>query len=60
MVDGQPVVLLLRWLQRQLALAEDIGIRDSFPLLQPIDITLKQEMKTNSQQSDEETHYAQH
>ncbi|WP_144438613.1 nitrous oxide reductase family maturation protein NosD [Shewanella algae] len=55
-----PVVLLLRWLQRQLALAEDIGIRDSFPLLQPIDITLKQEMKTNSQQSDEETHYAQH
>ncbi|MCE9777660.1 nitrous oxide reductase family maturation protein NosD [Shewanella algae] len=55
-----PVVLLLRWLQRQLALAEDIGIRDSFPLLQPIDITPKQEMKTNSQQSDEETHYAQH
>ena len=55
-----PVVLLLRWLQRQLALAEDIGVRDSFPLLQPIDITPKQEMKTNSQQSDEETHYAQH
>ncbi|BCV65152.1 nitrous oxide reductase family maturation protein NosD [Shewanella carassii] len=55
-----PVVLLLRWLQRQLSLGEDIGIRDSFPLLQPPLISTVTTGAVGSRHLLEETYYAQH